>query len=109
MDVTPGPQLFHAMSKLVDALVGEAPSTLLVGTAANQIRAKRDMAFEVLHKIVAVSMREGVNRAILESKKRNAGILDVPQDREDAGARAQAKDDAQAGATVVDIKGKPLH
>lgn len=109
MDVTPGPRLFDAMAKLVDALCGEEPSKLMIGGEAARIRERRNMAFEVLHKIVGLSMREGVNRAIQEAKKRKAGILEVPQDREDAGARSKAKDDAQAGATVVDIKGKILH
>lgn len=109
MDVTPGPKMFEAMSRFVDSVIGEKPNPMLIGPEANKIRAAREEAFNFLHKLVGLAMREGVNRAVIEARKHRAGILAKPQDDEDASARALAKDDAEAGKSVTDLRGaRPL-
>lgn len=105
MDVTPGHNMFIAMSRFVDSAIGEAPSPLAIGPMARKIREQRAAAFEFLHKLVAIAMREGVNRAVIEARKRQAGILEVPQDKEDANARAKATDDAHASKELAVIEG----
>ena len=100
MDVTPSPKMLKAMQLLVDATCGEAPSTLEHSPGARARRDKRLMAMGILHSLVALSMREGVNRAIIEAKVRRGEI--VP-DRQDRSAIAQARDDAHAGAGLVQM------
>lgn len=109
MDVTPSPKMFQVMTVLVDSFAGPEPSKLLNGPEANRIREKRRLAYDILHGLVGLSMREGVNRAIVEARKRQAGILEVPQDMEDRNAVARAKDEAVEGKTVSTIGGaRPL-
>lgn len=97
MDTTPNPKMLHAMNALVDALCGEEPHMLMAGPGATQVREKRAMAMTILHDLVRLSMREGVNRAIREARERRAG----PQDAEDRAAIDQAKDDAQGGKSII--------
>jgi len=97
MDVTPSKQMFEAMAKLTDAVCGQEPSILDHGTQANFIRDKRAGMMECLHKLVALSMREGVTRKVKEVQAIQGGY--VPTDREDRDAAARAIDDAHAGRT----------
>lgn len=97
MDVTPSPKMYAAMQMLTDALCGDEPSKLLVGPGAQAVRAKRELCMTTLHKLVALSMREGVNRAVKEARDRRDMILD----REDRRAAAQARDDAQRDTNLV--------
>lgn len=62
MDVTPTPQMFQAMSAFVDATAGEEPGKLETTPAAEKRRSARRSAFDVLHGLVRLSMREGVRR-----------------------------------------------
>lgn len=103
MDTTPSPKMFTAMTKLVDSMCGEEPSKLLTGAGATAIRTKRAAAFDVLHLLVALCMREGVNRAIKEAQLRQAGILTL--DGPDRSAVSRAIDDAQAGKNRVILNG----
>ena len=97
MDTTPSPKMFAAMEKLTDALCGGAPSRLEQSTAANAVRNKRAMCMDVLHNLVTLSMREGVNRAIREAHERVNG----PRDMADKNAMSQAVEDAMAGRSRV--------
>lgn len=97
MDVTPSKLMFTAMSNLVDATVGGAPVAVDNSTGANERRIRRQWMFEILHQLVAISMREGVNRAIRDAKARLHG----PEDGEDRNARAKAVDHAHAGTSIV--------
>lgn len=97
MDVTPSNKMFEAMSKFVDSMCGQEPSVLEVTQAAQERRAKRLMVFEFLHMLVAVSMREGVNRKVREIIDRGRG----PRDMADRNAAAKAADDAAAGKTQI--------
>lgn len=109
MDVSPNQKMFQVMTILVDSLCGTEPSKLMISPEATRIRDKRAMAYDILHRLVGLSMREGVNRAILEARKHQAGILAVPQDMEDRNAVARAKDEAEAGANLSTIGGaRPL-
>jgi hypothetical protein len=104
MDVTPSPKMFQAMKMLVDVMCGEEPNLLDQSKGAIAIRNKRVMAFDLLHRFVALSMREGVNRAVIEAQQRRAG----PRDMADRNAEAQAVEDAMAGRTMVNIPGQEL-
>ncbi len=97
MDVTPSPQMYRAINSLIDAAFGGAPSPKDMSSSACERRVKRSHMSEILHGLVALSMREGVNRAIREAKERQTG----PQDMEDRNAMSQAKDDAQAGKSRI--------
>lgn len=99
MDVTPNPKMFAAMQNMVDALVGEEPAMLDVSPGANIRRAKRRGTMTLLHDLVALSMREGVNRAVREAHERVHG----PQDAADRSAIARAKEDAEADRPLVQI------
>lgn len=100
MDVTPSPKMFEAMKQLVDATCGEEPSPLLVGPGASAIRIKRTFVYEALHRLVAIAMREGVNRKVLEIQAQREAQTKIPVfDKEDAEAVAKAKSDAEAGVS----------
>lgn len=103
MDVTPGPKMFAAMKAFVDATAGEEPAKQDVSSAATKIRNKRVLSFDFLYQLVATSMREGVNRAVIEARQRQAGIAPVSGPERDA--EAKGKDDAQAGASQIIIPG----
>lgn len=66
MDVTPSNKMYAAMAHFVNAVCGEEPSPLTVSSGAVLVRAKRRMAFEFLHRMVGIAMREGVNRQVKE-------------------------------------------
>ena len=102
MDTTPSPKMFDAMRKLTDAVCGEEPHPMLVGSGAAAIRHKRIIMMDVLHGLVAGAMREGVNRAVKEAQQRRAGIR--PVDAADRNAIAQAKHDAEAGVARTELK-----
>ena len=99
MDVTPGNKMFSAMAEFVDATIGAAPKAIDVSPAANNRRVRREHAFAFLHKLVGLSMREGVNRAILDAQAKREG----PRDMEDKNAVAKAKDDAAAGSSIIQL------
>lgn len=61
--MTPTKNQEEAMKLFVDALVGEEPSKLDHGSAANARRARRRHAVEFLYKFAALSMRIGAHRA----------------------------------------------
>ncbi len=82
MDVTPSKKAFEAISKFVDAVCGEDPSKLDHGAAAQDIRAKRAMAFGFLHQFHALAMREGVIRAVKEAQGRRNGEFNKAVDKE---------------------------
>lgn len=106
MDVTPNNKMFHSMKTFVDGLVGPEPEKLNVTPDATRTRHKRVLAFDFLHQLVAVSMREGVNRAILEAKKRRDDAYRFgPKDKEDRDAAAKAVDDAHSGASIIRLPG----
>lgn len=98
MDVTPTDKMFRAMQHMVDVLVGEEPNPLNRSAGANARRIKREGCMNLLHDLVAISMREGVNRAVREAHERVHG----PQDGADRSAMDKAKDDA-AGDKVSKI------
>lgn len=62
MDVTPSPGMYRAMAAFVDSAVGEAPLAVETTTPANNRREARRVAFDFLHDLVRLSMREGVAR-----------------------------------------------
>jgi hypothetical protein len=66
MNVTPTPAMFKAMSILVTKLAGEEPGKLEKTPAAERRREARREAFDVLHQLVALSMRTGVARYLQE-------------------------------------------
>lgn len=99
MDTTPSPKMFAAMQKMADALCGEEPSKLLVGPGADAVRAKRMLFMEFMHQFAAISMREGVNRKVLEIK----GQHGMAFDKEDREAKARARADAEAGKQIVQV------
>ncbi len=101
MDVTPSKRMFDAMNAVTDASVGEEPSRLEVGSGAEARRVKRRVMMDALHSLVAVAMREGVKRAIVEARARR----DYVPDAEDRAAMAQAVDDAQGQRRIVRING----
>jgi hypothetical protein len=94
--------MYEVMNKLVDSVLGEEPSVLLAGPGAREARMKRVMMMDVLHALVGLSMREGVNRAIIEARARRDGY--TPRDAEDLSARDQARDDAIAGRTRTRVR-----
>ena len=98
MDVTPNNLMFAAMSKLVDLSAGEDPQLMDQSQGALDRRVKRAMMFDLLHQLVGISMREGVNRAIMDARARLYG----PRDAEDRSAQAKAADDARANVRVID-------
>jgi hypothetical protein len=102
MDVTPTPKMLQAMKNLVDATCGDEPSPLLVGPGVSNVRVKRAMMMDVLHSLVALSMREGVNRMVKEVQARREGFGFT--DAEDRSAIDQATDDAHAGRTRVRVR-----
>ena len=102
MNVTPSPKMLHAMQKLVESTIGPAPSQFECSSAANDRRAKREMMMSVLHSLVALSMREGVNRAVIEARERLWGA----QDSQDRGAISKAKEDAERGGALIQL---PTH
>lgn len=103
MNVTPTPLMFQAMSKLVDASIGEAPNDLDGSPGARDRRFRRTTMFGLLHQLVAVAMREGVNRAVREAQAQARG----PEDGEDRNAQAKAMDHAHAGIQIVSDLGSP--
>lgn len=66
MDVTPNPGMFRAMSAFVDSTVGEAPTAIETSPAAEKRREARRIAFDFLHDLVRLSMRDGVGRYLRE-------------------------------------------
>lgn len=66
MNVTPSKQMFAAMSAFVDSTIGEAPTDIETTPAAEKRRAARRIAFDFLHDLVRLSMREGVGRYLRE-------------------------------------------
>lgn len=104
MDTTPSKLMFEAMCKFRDAMCGEEPNAMDVSTAANNRRIHRRFVMDFLHQFGATCMREGVNRKIAEVQgARHTGGTQIV-DREDAGAAAKARDDAEAGRNLVVIK-----
>jgi hypothetical protein len=97
MDVTPTDHMFHAMQRLVDAACGEEPHPMLLGAQADLTRVRRRLMMDALHRLIAVAMREGVNRAIRDAQARKDGF----RDEQDRSAAAKARDDAQAGSSIV--------
>lgn len=69
MDVTPSPGAFKAMEAFVNATIGEAPLAIETTTAAEQRRAMRANAFDFLHRLYGLAMREGVARLHAEYQK----------------------------------------
>lgn len=67
MDVTPTPPMFAVMSRLVDLISGEAPPPKEKSTAATNRREHRSDTFDLLHRFVALAMREGVRRYCIEN------------------------------------------
>lgn len=92
MDVTPNPKMFQAMSGITDLACGEEPSLLDNSPAAANRRQKRMVVMGILHSLVALSMREGVNRKVTELQHQRQPF----QDSQDKDAIARAHDDAQA-------------
>lgn len=101
MNVTPTPQMFEAMSKFVEALCGPEPSKIEQGPGADRVRARRRFAFDVLHSLVGLSMKEGVKRAVEEARVRRDGYK--PIDVEDRSAAAKARDDAAEGKPLIQL------
>ena len=99
MDVTPSDKMFAAMNKMGEALIGEKPSELDHSRGARERRRKWRVYMDVMHQFVGICMREGVNRAIREAQGRKAGIIDG----QDRSAVAKAKDDAVAGASIIQM------
>jgi hypothetical protein len=64
MDVTPTRRMFEAMEKITDAMAGEAPLDVEKSPGAEQRRANRQFAMDLLHRLVHLSMREGAARAM---------------------------------------------
>lgn len=102
MDVTPNKKMLIAMMKMCDASIGEEPSELDVSAVANGRRVKRRHMMDLLHQMVALSMREGVRRKVEEILRLRAGAI---QDKEDRNAVARAIEDAMAGNAQVLITG----
>ena len=63
MDVTLTKNQQAALEKFIEAVVGEEPSKLDHGNAANGRRQKRAEAREWLHRFASLSMRIGAHRA----------------------------------------------
>lgn len=79
MDVTPTPKMLEAMVAFVDATVGEKPHPMDKGPGAIKRREQYEGAMVFLHKMVALSMREGAGRAF-----RDAGMSTRLNTRVDA-------------------------
>lgn len=91
MDVTPTNKMLTAMRSFVDSTVGAEPSVLEVSAGAIARRMQRRVAMDWLHQFAALSMREGVNRAIKDARARREGHR---PDAEDRSAMDKARDDA---------------
>lgn len=63
MDVTLTKPQIVALEKFLDALIGEEPSKLDHGHAANARRYKRQEARNFMHRYAALSMKIGAERA----------------------------------------------
>lgn len=63
MDVTPTKNMFAAMTRLADAFIGEEPEEKDKSSGAVKRRIARRKMMDVLHSLVALSMREGAARA----------------------------------------------
>lgn len=59
LNTTPTAKAFEAMSKFVEAAVGEEPSKLDRGPGAQKLREARTSAFNFLHRMYALAMRHG--------------------------------------------------
>lgn len=66
MNVTPTDAQYSAISSMCDAFVGEQPLAVEVSRAANARREMRNVFMDLMHKMVAMSMREGARRAFEE-------------------------------------------
>ncbi len=66
MNVTPSDRMFKVMATFVDSVVGEAPLAVETTPAAENRRQARRIAFDFLHGLVRLSMREGVARYLRE-------------------------------------------
>lgn len=66
MDVTPTEPMYRAMQAMADSLIGPEPLRVEKSGAANQRREKREAFFELMHRFVAMTMREGARRAFEE-------------------------------------------
>lgn len=66
MNVTPTEPMYMAMEKMADTCVGEAPHSKDMGPGAIKRRAARTQFMELMHRFVAMSMREGARRAFEE-------------------------------------------
>jgi len=95
--------MYQAMNSLIDSSIGEAPHMMDQSAGANARRIKREAMMSILHSLVALSMREGVNRAVLEARERE-GARDGALDMADRNAAAQAKDDATRGGKLITLK-----
>lgn len=101
MDTTPNKKMFDAMRAFTDAMCGEEPHPMLVGSAANAIRDRRRMCMDWLHQMVTLCMREGVNRKVRELQQLRDPVART-KDQKDVEARA--REDAQdpsAGRIVL--------
>jgi len=86
--------MFAAMRRIVDAVLYPIPGS---GQLARQRREQRNEMFDLLHRLVGLAMREGVNRAIREAQAAKRG----PEDAEDRNAMAKAVEHAHAGTSIV--------
>lgn len=107
MDVTPSNKMYGAMAHFVDAMCGAEPAPLNVGPGARAIRAKRRMAFEFLHRMVGIAMREGVNRQVREvlarQQAKNEGKSATVFDSADDKAATQGINDAAEGKGLIHL------
>jgi hypothetical protein len=60
--------MFEAMTKITDAMCGEEPGAFEKSPAAEQRRGNRRAMMDMLHHLVALSMREGVARTFNPAK-----------------------------------------
>lgn len=88
MDVTPTKKMFEVMTIMVDQFVGEAPLAIEKTTVAEQRREARQLAFDVLHRLVHLAMREGAARA-MDPSRTPLGALKMPTPAEIMGTRGK--------------------
>jgi len=70
--------MFKAMEHLVNKCVGEAPTVFERSPAANKCREERAAMFDVLHRLVGLSMREGAARRDKEVREAIANGQPIP-------------------------------
>lgn len=66
MDVTPTEPMYRALSVMMDSFIGAAPLVIEQSPGARKRREAREKFMEVMHRFVAMSMREGARRAFEE-------------------------------------------